>query len=284
MAAPREPRKSPFSPDDGSPPDSLDRSLALVRFLRRHCPWDEAQTPRSLIPHLLEEAHEVVDAVRAEDHAELEGELGDLLLNLAFQIVLGDERGHFSGASVMRRLERKMVRRHPHLFSDVDREDWEVLKARERSEGQGTLSGLASGLDPLLKAYRIQDRAAGVGFDWPDASGAMAKVREELDEVEDARAREVTPVDRAGVEPPQPSDRVREEMGDLLFAVVNLARLTGVHPDAALDDANRKFQRRFEELEALARARAIPLPGADLEALDALWDEVKAAEKTGSDL
>jgi len=123
-----------------------------------------------------------------------------------------------------------------------------------------------------------------VGFDWPDASGAMAKVREELDEVEDARAREVTPVDRAGVEPPQPSDRVREEMGDLLFAVVNLARLTGVHPDAALDDANRKFQRRFEELEALARARAIPLPGADLEALDALWDEVKAAEKTGSDL
>jgi len=283
MAATPEPWNSPFSPDDGSLPDSLDRSLALVRFLRRHCSWDAAQTPRTLIPHLLEEAHEVVDAVRSDDQTGLEGELGDLLLNLAFQIVLGDEQGDFTGASVMRRLERKMVRRHPHLFSDVDREDWEVLKARERTEGQGVLSGLASGLDPLLKAYRIQDRAAGVGFDWPDASGALAKVREELDEVAEAQAEEGTPVDRAGLEPPQPSDAVREEVGDLLFAVVNLARLSGVHPDAALDDANRKFQRRFERLEAMARERGIPIPGADLEALDALWEELKAAEKDAGD-
>ena len=279
MAAPQEPPSSPFSPDDESPPDSLDRSLALVRYLRRHCPWDEAQTPRSLIPHLLEEAHEVVDAVRAGDQPELEGELGDLLLNLAFQIVLGDEQGHFTGASVMRRLEHKMVRRHPHLFSDVEREDWEVLKARERTEGQSALSGLASGLDPLLKAYRIQDRAAGVGFDWPDPSGALAKVREELDEVAEAQTGEGPVVDRSGTGSPQPSDRVREEVGDLLFAVVNLARLSGVHPDAALDDANRKFQRRFERLEAMARERGIPLPGADLDALDALWDELKAAER-----
>jgi MazG family protein len=254
----------PFEPEEGTPPGSLDRSVALVRFLRQHCPWDQAQTPRSLIPHLLEESHEVVDAIRAEDAAGLEGELGDLLLNVAFQVVLAEEAGRFTGPSVVRRLERKMIRRHPHLFGGGERQDWEALKARERPEGASVLSGLASGLDPLLKAYRIQDRVAGVGFDWPEASGALAKVREELDEVGEA------------LDAGDPDDLL-EEIGDLLFSVVNLARLAGVHPDAALDEANRKFGRRFEKLEELARDRGIPIPGAGLETLDALWEELKAS-------
>jgi MazG family protein len=251
-----------FEPEDGTPAGSLDRSVALVRFLRQHCPWDRKQTPRTLIPHLLEESHEAVDAIRAGDAAGLEGELGDLLLNVAFQIVLGEEAGDFDGPSVVERLELKMIRRHPHLFGGGERQDWEELKARERLEGDRVLKGLASGLDPLLKAYRMQDRVAGVGFDWPDAAGALAKVREELAETEAALS-----ADRP--------ERLLEELGDLLFAVVNLARLAGVHPDAALDEANTKFQRRFEALEDLARERGVTIPGADLEALDALWDEVK---------
>jgi MazG family protein len=239
-----------------------------------NCPWDQAQTARSLIPHLLEETHEVVDAIRAGDDDELEGELGDLLLNLAFQIVVAEEGGTLSTASVVERLEAKMVRRHPHLFSDVERQDWETLKAGERAPESGVLDGLASGIDPLLKAYRMQDRAAGVGFDWPDARGALDKVREELDEVS-----EVLPGRRKDDTPPDPDGPLAEEIGDLLFAVVNLARLAGIHPDTALDDANRKFQARFESVEALARERGLAMPGSDLEALDALWNEVKAGER-----
>lgn len=268
-----DPTPSPFTPDDGAPPGSLDRSLSLVRFLRKNCPWDEAQTARSLIPHLLEESHEVVDAIRAGDASGLEGELGDLLLNVAFQIVIGEESGSFDGASVVARLERKMVRRHPHLFGDVVRQDWEALKSRERAPDQGVLDGLARGLDPLLKAFRMQERAAGIGFDWDDAHGALDKVREELAEV-----REILPGRRREDTPPASAEALEEELGDLLFSVVNLARLAGVHPDTALDGANRKFLRRFESLEALARERGVPIPDADLATLDALWNEVKDDE------
>jgi len=240
----------------------LDRALALVAFLRENCPWDAAQTSQTLIPHLLEESHEVVDAIRSKDQDELEGELGDLLLNLAFQIVVGEEGGHFTRESVTRRLEEKMQRRHPHLFGLGDREDWEELKVRERGEGARVLHGLAKGLDPLLKAHRIQDRVSGVGFDWDDASGAFKKVAEELDEVGAAM--------EAGNQ-----DEVEEELGDLLFAAVNLTRLAGSHPDTVLDRANRKFQARFEALEDLAAERGISLPDAGLEVLDGLWEELK---------
>ncbi len=241
----------------------LDRSLALVSFLRRHCPWDAAQTAETLIPHLLEESHEVVDAIRSGSREALEGELGDLLLNLAFQIVVGEEAAVFSRESVARRLEEKMKRRHPHLFGLGPREDWEALKARERDDGSRVLEGLARGLDPLYKAHRIQERVSGVGFDWDDAGGAWDKVAEELEEVRVAL--------EAGGE-----DEVEEELGDLLFAVVNLVRLAGVHSATVLDRANRKFQARFESLEDLARERGISLPDAGLEVLDGLWEELKA--------
>lgn len=244
----------------------LDRALALVRFLRANCPWDAEQTPRSLVPHLIEETHEVVDAVHADDPRALESELGDLLLNLAFQVVLGEEAGHFDAHSVTRALESKMARRHPHLYGLGEKTAWEVSKARERADRgtpEGVLDGLATSLDPLTRAHRIQERVAGVGFDWEDHRGAAAKVSEELAEVEEA-------IDGGAPE------AVEEELGDLLFAVVNLVRLAGAHPVTALESANRKFQGRFSALEGLARERGVVLGEATLAELDELWDSVKA--------
>lgn len=250
-------------------PGALDRALDLVRFLRRECPWDAAQTAESLVPHLLEEAHEVADAIQEGRTEELAGELGDLLLNLAFQVVVAEEEETLDAGAVYAALERKMVARHPHLFGNGPREDWEALKARERPEGRGVLSGLSRGLDPLNKAFRIQERVAAVGFDWPDHRGAMEKVAEELEEVTAALAAD-------------DPDAVEEELGDLLFAVVNLVRLTGHHPSTALSRANRKFRGRFERLEALASERGIRLEEAGLEALDGLWDELKARDVDGT--
>lgn len=243
-------------------PGVLDRALRLVRFLREECPWDQAQTAESLIPHLLEETHEVVDAIREGSAHELEGELGDLLLNLAFQIVVAEEGGALDADSVYGRLESKMVARHPHLFGDGERQDWEALKAAERAEGTSVLAGLAKGLDPLTKAHRIQERVAGVGFDWTDHHGAYAKVEEELAETDEA----IASGDAA---------RVEEELGDLLFAVVNLVRRAGAHPTTALARANAKFRARFERLEGLAAERGVELGRAGLDVLDGLWDEVK---------
>jgi MazG family protein len=243
-------------------PGALDRALDLVRFLRNECDWDRVQTAESLVPHLLEETHEVVDAIHSGDAHALEGELGDLLLNLAFQVVVAEEAGPMNAESVYRRLEEKMVARHPHLFGDGVRRDWESLKAKERSSEDGILSGVATGLDALTKAYRIQERVARVGFDWADYRGALDKVEEELEEVRDALGAEE-------------QARIDEELGDLLFAVVNLSRLAGTHPTTALARANVKFQERFEKLERLARQRGIHMETAGLQALDALWDEVK---------
>ncbi len=267
-------------------PGSLDRALRLVRFLRRECPWDARQTAESLVPHLLEETHEVVDAIREGDDEELEGELGDLLLNLAFQIVVAEEAGGLDADSVYARLEAKMIARHPHLFGDGEKRPWEEIKAEERagkakrrtadSGSRGVLDGLARGLDPLTGSYRIQQKVAAVGFDWDDHQGPAEKVAEELEEV-------VAAVERADDDPLGPEraddDRVVEEVGDLLFATVNLARRAGVHPTTALARANAKFRRRFEGLEVLAHERGIELSVAGLEALDELWDEVKRAER-----
>jgi MazG family protein len=207
----------------------------------------------------------VVDAIQDGEDGALEGELGDLLLNLAFQIVLGEEREAFTAASVTRRMEAKMRRRHPHLYGG-EAESWEAIKARERGrEGTGVLDGLARGLDPLTKAHRIQEKASGVGFDWDDVGGAWSKLAEEMEEVREA------------LDDGRP-EAVEEELGDLLFAVVNVVRRAGSHPTLALDRANRKFHRRFSRLERLAADRGIDLADTSLEALDRIWDEVKAAE------
>ena len=263
-----------FPPPRPAPEGILDRALALVEFLRASCPWDAAQTPASLQPVLLEEAHEVVEAIASCDDAGLRDELGDLLLNVAFQVVLAEERGAFGREEVVAGLEQKMRRRHPHLYGLGEAEPWEAIKARERAErtaeGQvpGVLDGLASGIDPLLRAYRVQERVAGVGFDWDDAGGAYEKVREEVEEVG---------AELAGTD----ADHLEEEMGDLLFAVVNLSRLARVHPTTALARANAKFERRFAGIERLARERGMVMGEASLAELDVLWDEVKRVEREG---
>jgi len=242
---------------------ALERVLALLRFLRTACPWDARQTPHTLVAHLLEEAHEAADAIRSEDWPGLRGELGDLLLNLAFQVVLAEEEERFDADQVADGVIAKMVRRHPHLFGLGERVDWEALKAAERDDDASALAGLPEGLDPLLRAHRVQDRAAGVGFDWDEPRGALEKLREEATEVEAALA--------GG----RPED-LEEELGDLLFAAVNVVRLAGAHADAVLSAANRKFEERFRALEARAAREGVSLPGASLETLDRLWEAVKA--------
>ena len=237
----------------------------MVRDLRRRCPWDRAQTRETLRPYLIEEVLELDHALGEGEPQAIQGEVSDLLLHLAFQLVIAEERDEFTADEVADQLERKMRRRHPHLFDLGDAEPWERIKRRER-QGK-TLAGIVPTLPPLLKAYRLQERAASVGFDWPDVGGPMEKVSEELAEVE----REL--------ESGQPaSDRLTDEIGDLLFAVVNLARKAGVQPGPALDRANRKFRDRFEAVEALCAERGIDLDAAGLEVLDGLWDEVKETE------
>lgn len=264
---------------------SIGRSLALVRFLRDNCPWDARQTPRTLRPYLLEEAHEVAEAVEAADDEALVGELGDLLLNVAFQIVLAEERGAFDAAGVADALERKMVHRHPHVYGDAEAPpDWEAMKAAEREARAGADSrvetnappdlfeGVARGLDPLSLAARVQERMAAIGFDWDALAGPLEKVREEADELGSVAGESTKR--RIG----EAESGVEEEVGDLLFAAVNAARLAGAHPANALLAAIVKFEARCHAMIALAESRSIDWRTAGLERLDTLWDEVKARE------
>jgi MazG family protein len=258
-----KPQADPASP--AAPPGVLDRALALVEFLRSGCPWDAAQTPRSLRRYLLEESHEVVDAIDRSDEPGLRDELGDLLLNVAFQVVLAEERSAFDRHAVVHGLEAKMRRRHPQLYGDGEPQSWDRHKAREKGEpaqADGLLAELVPGEDALAFAHRVQDRVATVGFDWADPRGAWEKVREETEEVE----HELTSGD---------TRKLEEELGDLLFSVVNLTRLCGVHAPTALARANRKFTRRFAALEQLASERGVELSTAGLTKLDELWDEAK---------
>jgi MazG family protein len=239
----------------------------MVRDLRRRCPWDRAQTRETLRPYLVEEVLELDHALGEDESEAIRAEVSDLLLHLAFQLVIAEERGEFTPDEVAEVLEHKMRRRHPHLFDLGDAEPWERIKRRER-QGK-TLSGIVPTLPPLLKAYRLQERAASVGFDWPDVAGPLEKVREEVAEVElELESGEA------------PAERLTDEIGDLLFAVVNLARKAGVQPGPALDRANRKFRDRFEAVETLCAERGIDLDAAGLEVLDGLWDEVKGIEAT----
>ena len=253
---------------------ALGRALGLVRDLRQRCPWDRAQTPQTLRPYLVEEVHELDLAIKSDDPEAMRDELGDLLLHLAFQVVIGEERSQFNADVVTRALEEKMWRRHPHLYAEggeatpsgrpSGHAGWELVKRREPRAGgkRGTLAGLPPTLPPLLMAYRLQERAAGIGFDWPDASGPMLKVKEETGELEREQG--------AGRR-----EQIEEELGDLLFAVINLSRKLAVEPNAALERANAKFQDRFEKMEKLADERGVEMGRVGLEELDKLWEEVK---------
>ncbi len=240
--------------------------LDLVRDLRRRCDWDRQQTRQTLRPYLREEVAELDEALTTDDDARIAAELGDLLLHLCFQLVIAEERGAFTLRDVAGALTSKMRRRHPHLFAGGPKPDWERQKADERrreaaSRGEpgGALGSLPPGLPELERAFRFQERAAAVGFDWDGVAGPLDKLEEEARE-----ARE----------------RPRAEIGDVLFAAVNVARKAGVHPATALRAATDKFVRRFRAREGRAEAAGLELGRAGLAELDRLWDEVKAAEPT----
>jgi tetrapyrrole methylase family protein/MazG family protein len=242
----------------------LVRFWELVRLLRRQCPWDREQTHQSLTRHLLEETYETLEAIESGDPAHLEEELGDLLFQVFFHSALAAEDGEFTIADVARGIHDKLVLRHPHVFGEREAntaeqvmKNWEQIKKEEKGR-DSIMEGIPSALPSLLYAHKVQRKAASVGFDWPAVEDVYPKVTEELAELQ--------------------ADRSEEELGDLLFAVVNVARHLGHDPETALRGATAKFRDRFMGVERLASERAIDLAAADLPALDALWDEVKAAE------
>ena len=257
----------------------IDRLLAIMARLRdpeRGCPWDREQNFATIAPYTIEEAYEVADAIERGDVAALKDELGDLLFQVVFHARMAEEAGQFDFDAVATAIVDKMVRRHPHVFGDArigsvaaQNEAWEAHKAAERKvggQGASVLDGVALAYPALLRAAKISRRAARIGFDWPDAVSVIAKIDEEVSEI------------KMEIEVGGAPDRVEDEVGDLLFAAANLARKLAVEPETALRRATAKFERRFQWVEALAVERGI---GPDLEALEALWQEVKAAERSG---
>ncbi|MEM9392495.1 MAG: nucleoside triphosphate pyrophosphohydrolase [Pseudomonadota bacterium] len=254
----------------------LPRLLEIMRRLRdpeTGCPWDIEQDFASIAPYTIEEAYEVEDAIARRDWADLKGELGDLLLQTVYHTQMSAEAGLFDFHAVANAIAQKMLDRHPHVFGDESNKksaeqqtrDWETQKAKERAarHESGVLEGVAKGLPALLRALKLQKRAARVGFDWTEIEDVLAKLREEADELAAARASD----DKAHVE---------EEFGDFLFVIVNLARHLDVEPEAALRAANAKFTRRFKHIEAeLAKAGTKPADST-LEEMDALWNDAKA--------
>jgi len=254
---------------------TLNDTVTLMRDLRKRCEWDAAQTHESLRPYLVEESLELDETIRDGNSALMREELGDLLLQVLFHSVIAEEDGEFDIDDVASGLITKMKGRHPHLYGDGVKVSWEKMKSKKR---ESIADGLPASLPPLHRAHRLQDRAAGVGFDWPDASGPAAKVEEELAEVR-VHLAQVTPVPHGS--PPvvdEVHEKLEAELGDLLFACVNLCRKAGVHASLALDKANAKFESRFKEIERIAKERGLDLHSAGLDVLDSIWDEVKLSE------
>lgn len=262
------------------PQGGMERLREIMRRLRdpeTGCPWDVEQTFATIAPYTIEEAYEVADAIERQAWDELRGELGDLLFQSVFHAQMAEEAGLFTFDEVADTMSDKMVARHPHVFGDENRDksaeqqtrDWETIKAAERAgkAQKGVLDGVAIGLPALLRAVKLQKRAARVGFDWPDIGPVLDKIHEEAQEVAEAR-------DTLG------QDALREEVGDLLFVVANLARHLGVEPEEALRHANAKFERRFQGIERRLAAQGRDVTQSTLEEMDALWDAEKAAEKT----
>ncbi|HVI24365.1 MAG TPA: nucleoside triphosphate pyrophosphohydrolase [Myxococcales bacterium] len=259
---------------------AIGRLLDIMDKLRDPggCPWDREQTLRSLTPYLLEEAHEVIEAIEAGDAPHHREELGDLLFQVVFQSRIAREEGKFDFASVCDSIAEKLTRRHPHVFGDVSvsgsREvvkNWERIKADERkAKGEAprsAIGGVPIGLPALVRAERITEKAAAVGFDWPDVEGVLAKVREELSELTEAMggARQ---------------DEVEHELGDLLFALANLGRFVKVHPEEALRAAVRRFESRFHYIEDRLREQGRTPRESTLEEMDGYWNEAKSRERS----
>ncbi|MGM3422002.1 nucleoside triphosphate pyrophosphohydrolase [Pseudomonas benzopyrenica] len=267
--------------------DDLLHLMARLRDPRHGCPWDLRQDYASIVPHTLEEAYEVADAIAKRDFPQLRDELGDLLFQVVYYSQLGREDGHFDFAQVVDGITRKLVRRHPHVFPDGDlhgpldlprldeatiKRRWEEIKAEERAEKAAApeqlslLDDVPAALPALSRAAKLQKRAANVGFDWADATPVVAKIQEELDEVREAMAN-------------GQAAQVAEEVGDLLFVMVNLARHLQVDAEDALRQANAKFERRFRYIEEALKAQGRTPQEASLEEMDAFWDAAKVDEK-----
>ncbi|MBY5921482.1 nucleoside triphosphate pyrophosphohydrolase [Ferrimonas balearica] len=261
-------------------PDApIDRLLAIMAALRHPetgCPWDRKQTLATIVPHTLEEAYEVADAIERSDLDELPGELGDLLFQVVFYARIAEEAGQFDFLEVVNRLNAKLVQRHPHVFAGLDADEvtikanWEAGKAQERAEKaqHSALDNVPLNLPALSRSAKLQKRVARVGFDWDSLGPVVDKIVEEIDEVMDEAHQAV-----------QDQDRLEEEMGDLLFAVTNLSRHLKVDPEQALRKANTKFERRFRQVENLCAESGLAVDSAGLEQLEAFWQQVKAGEK-----
>jgi MazG family protein len=272
--------------NDASGP-SIEKVIDLMARLRAPggCPWDREQTPVTLKPQMLEECYEVMEAIDSGSTPHLLEELGDILLHIVFQAQIAREAGDFTFADVADALAEKLVRRHPHVFGEHKVANstetialWNELKKAEKPERESALDGVPRALPALLRAEALQKKARHVGFDWPDAHGALAKVREEIEEV-------VTEIELPGAPSPEAGAKltatpeIAAELGDLLFALVNLTRHLKLNAEELLTAANDKFARRFRAVEAEFKAAGKPMKGAPLEKLDAAWERVKAAER-----
>jgi ATP diphosphatase len=258
--------------------------MARLRDREHGCPWDVAQDFSSISPYTIEEAYEVADAIQRGDLAALKGELGDLLLQVVFHARMAEEQGAFAFADVVEAISEKMLRRHPHVFGDADRDDadavrrsWDEIKRQERAADGETdssaLAGLGRGMPEWQRAVKLQDRAARVGFDWPGPAPVIDKLLEEVEEVRaEFAALERSPGDAAACA------RLQAELGDLLFVAANLARHAQVDVGTALRGANAKFERRFRAMEALAREDGVSLAELPLEAQDRYWERAKSGE------
>lgn len=257
----------------------LARLRAIMHRLRAPggCPWDAEQTHESIVPNLIEETYETVDTIQRGDHEHLKEELGDLLLQVVFHSEIAEEAGHFDLNDVARGISEKLVRRHPHVFAesaadttDAVLQQWDAIKRTEKGDQMKPyLHGVGKGLPALIRATKLQKKAAKVGFDWPDEAGVLAKIREELQELQ-AALDEENPI------------AVEEELGDLMFSVVNLVRFRKIDAEVLMANANRKFERRFGEMERILAIRALALEVASPCQMEQAWDTAKSLESLQS--
>lgn len=249
--------------------EALGRVIDVLDELRVKCPWDRKQTNDSLRPNTIEEVYELSDALINEDNFNIKKELGDVLLHILFYAKIGEEKGAFDIADVANSLNSKLIFRHPHVFGEVKADDahqvelnWEQIKMKEKDGNKTVLSGVPASLPPLIKAYRIQEKAANVGFDWDNPDDVWAKVKEEISEFEAEL--------RSGNDA-----KKQEEFGDLLFSIVNAGRKYSIHPDTALEMTNKKFIARFTGIELRAKAEGKNINELSLAEMDAIWNEMK---------
>ncbi|MEN2994899.1 MAG: nucleoside triphosphate pyrophosphohydrolase [Thermodesulfovibrio sp.] len=251
--------------------EKFDRLVEIMEILRseKGCPWDRIQTHDTLKRYLLEETYELIEAIENKDPKSMKEELGDLILQIVFHSQIAKEQGSFDINDVIDTITQKMIGRHPHVFGDADfktpeevLKQWDERKKEEGKLGSSILEGIPRTLPSLLRAYKIQSRVANVGFDWENIEGVIDKIREELKEVEEAV--------RLGER-----EKIEEEIGDLLFSLVNLARFLKIDPETALRKTNKKFEERFKRLEKIAQQRGKDLKDMTLTEMDAIWEEIK---------